>query len=189
MNKSKKNMAAAVGVAGVIALSATSLSAAPVMSSTATLKDATPSDVVQVRSRSGRTLAAAGIGFAAGALIGAAASSHAYAYSDPYWYGHSYAYAPAPVFASSVCHWNDPWCNGHFGATFAAPAPAFIEPHVYAAPAPVVRRRTRVVVDPGPTYIAPGPGIFAGPYPVFHRQLLLDANPGLGTIHGASGVD
>jgi len=161
MDKSKRSFAVALGVAGAIALGAANVSAAPVMSSTATLKAAAPSDLVQVRSRSGRTAAAAGIGFAAGALIGAAASSHAYAYSDPYWYG----YGPSYTYAST-CYWGDPWCNGHFGATFAAPAPAYIEPApVYAGPAPVVVRR------------------------VVPRQLFLDANPALGTIHGASGVD
>jgi hypothetical protein len=191
MNKSKKSFAVAVGVAGAIALSVP-VSAAPVTSSTAALKNAAPSDVVQVRSRWGGRAAAVGIGFAAGALIGAAATSayaypHTYAYSDPYWYGHEpafgYTYASSPWFGST-CHWGDPWCHGGVAATFAAPAPAFVEPApVYAAPRPVVRRRSRVIVDPGPA-------VFAGPQPLFYpRQLFLDANPALGTVQGASGVD
>jgi hypothetical protein len=183
MNRSKKNIALAAGVAGALALGATSLSAAPVMSNAAALKNATPNDVVQVRSRGGRAAAAAGIGFAAGALVGAAASSHAFAYSDPYWYGHG------PVFAGNgFCHWNDPWCNGGVGVTFAAPAPVVVEPNIYAAPAPVVRRR--VVADP---VLVPGPTIFAGPQPLVGRCLSgscsIPLNPGLGTIHGANAVD
>jgi hypothetical protein len=184
----------ALGVAGAIALSAPS-SAAPVVSSTTALKNAAPSDVVQTASRRFRRAAiGAGIGFAAGTLLGAAATSayaypysYAYAYPhtyyDPYWHSDEVTWAPAaPVFASA-CPWWDPWCSSRFGATFAAPAPTYIEPApVFAGPAPVVQRRSRVIVEPGPT-------VFAGPQPLIHNQLLLDANPALGTIHGASGTD
>jgi hypothetical protein len=46
--------------------------------------------------RSGRTVAAAGIGFAAGALIGAAAANaNAYYAPDAYAYAPGYAYAPS----------------------------------------------------------------------------------------------
>jgi hypothetical protein len=171
MDKSK-NFAVAAGLAGAIAL-ATSASAAPVTSGSLALKNAAPSDVVQVRSRGFRGAGVGlGVGLAAGALIGAAAASSAFAY-DPYWYGYDPVYAPA---FASTCHWGDPWCHGSFGATFAAPAPAFVEP------APIVRRRPRVVIDPGPS-------VFAAPVPVFPRQRFLDANPALGTVQGASGID
>jgi hypothetical protein len=176
MNMLKRNFAIAAGLAGAMALT-TSASAAPVTSSTAALKNAAPSDVVQVRSRGWRRAGvAAGIGFAAGTLIGAAASSHAYAYSDPYWYGHSYGYAPAYSYAYAY----EP------DYVYAAPAPTFVEPApVYAGPAPIVRSR-RVVADP---FWQPAPTVFAGPQPVYPRQLFLDANPALGTVQGASGID
>jgi hypothetical protein len=95
MNKSK-SFAVAAGVAGAIAL-ATTASAAPVTSGTLALKNAGPTDVVQVRSRGWRRAGvAAGIGFAAGTLIGAAASAGAYGYyGGPYaydYYGGPYAY-------------------------------------------------------------------------------------------------
>ena len=108
MNKSK-SFAVAAGLAGAIAL-ATSASAAPVTSGTLALKNASPNDVVQVRSRGWhRGGVGVGLGFAAGALIGAAASSsyygggpyaYDYGYAPAYSYGYapaySYGYAPGP---------------------------------------------------------------------------------------------
>jgi hypothetical protein len=93
MNKSK-SFAVAAGLAGAIAL-ATSASAAPVTSGTLALKNASPNDVVEVRSRGWhRGGVGVGLGFAAGALIGAAATSGAYGYyGGPYAY--DYDYAPA----------------------------------------------------------------------------------------------
>ena len=97
----------ALGLAGAFALTtATASVAAPVLSSTATMKAAVTSDLTQVRWR-GRGAAAVGIGLAAGALIGAAAASNSYYngyYYDPYAYGPAYAYEPAPVYATPYAY-------------------------------------------------------------------------------------
>jgi hypothetical protein len=98
--------AIAVGLAGAMALGAVSTGiAAPVMTSTVVLKAAQPSEVVDVRWRGRRGWAAAGIGFAAGALIGSTiARSRAY----PDYYDDEPAFSgpppavyvePAPVYA------------------------------------------------------------------------------------------
>lgn len=79
--------------------------AAAVLTGALAMAAATPSEA-----RSGRTAAAAGIGFAAGAVVGAAAANAArnnyyygpgyyepgYAYEPAYVYEPGYAYAPGP---------------------------------------------------------------------------------------------
>lgn len=100
MSKSK-SFAVAAGLAGAIAL-ATSASAAPVTSGTLALKNASPNDVVQVRSRGWRGAGIGlGVGFAAGALIGAAASSSYYGgpYAYDYGYAPAYSYGYAPAYS------------------------------------------------------------------------------------------
>jgi hypothetical protein len=99
MRKEINKHALALGLAGAVALGGASAMAAPVLSNTAAVKAAAPSDVTDVRWRGGgRTAAAAGVGFAAGALVGAAAAS-SYR-SGPYAYDAGYdAYAyDAPVY-------------------------------------------------------------------------------------------
>lgn len=95
-----KTQAAALALAGAIAM-ITPAAAAPVMSSTATLKQAGGSDVIQVR-RWGRAAAGAGIGLAAGAIIGSAIANSNRAYYGPYGYYDGYydgAYAYSPGYA------------------------------------------------------------------------------------------
>ena len=90
---------AAALAASVIALTTPAVSA-PVLSSASVLKQSVASDVQQVQWRGHRHghgyhrgAAAAGIGFAAGALVGSAiASSHRGYYNDGY--GGAYAYDP-----------------------------------------------------------------------------------------------
>lgn len=112
-----RNTAVALGIATAMVAVGPSF-AAPVMSGTAALKQAAGSDVEHVRWR-GRGAAAAGIGFAAGALVGSAIASSNYGYyggyyGAPAYYGGAYAYDPG---------------------YYAAPAPVYVEPEVYAAPA------------------------------------------------------
>lgn len=95
------NRAVALGLAGAMAASVPAF-AAPVMSSAATLKQAGTSDVIQVR-RWGRAAAAAGIGLAAGAIIGSMANQGYYGgyYGGPYAYGYApYSYYGGPVYAA-----------------------------------------------------------------------------------------
>lgn len=92
-----KLTAAALAAAGVIALGAPA-GAAPGVSGAAALKQSVNSDVEQVRWRGGgRAAAAAGIGFATGAIVGGAiaSSNRGYYYGEPYGYsGGAYAYDP-----------------------------------------------------------------------------------------------
>ena len=195
MNKSKKSLAVVIGVAGAIAFGVTAGSAAPVSSSTVALKNAAPSDVIQTHSRSARRAAVR-----AATRIGATATSSAFAFDPSFGFDPAFAFAaPEPVFASStICHPLDPFCL--YGTTFAAPAPAFVEP------APIVRRRvvTRqrtvgpsVFAGPAPAFVEPAP-IFAGPLGPPRRipgsvcgsgSCSIPLNPALGTINGASAVD
>ncbi len=86
-------------------------SAAAVLTGALAIASATPS-----QARHGR-IAAAGIGFAAGALVGAAAANAAY---GPSYYGPAY-YGPGPYYAPYAYE----------------PAPVYAEPApVYAAPVP-----------------------------------------------------
>jgi hypothetical protein len=105
-----KSSAAALAAACAIAVTTPAISA-PVMASASVLKQAAGGDVEQVRWR-GRGAAAAGIGFAAGALVGSAiASSNRGYYSEPY------GYYGAPAYGS-----------GYYAADtgyYAAPAPRY----------------------------------------------------------------
>ncbi|HEX5507865.1 MAG TPA: hypothetical protein VFX37_05110 [Pseudolabrys sp.] len=80
--------------------------AAAVLTGALAIAAATPS-----QARHGR-IAAAGIGFAAGALVGAAAANAA---SGPYYYGPAY-YGPAPYYAEPYAYEPAP--------VYAEPAPA-----------------------------------------------------------------
>lgn len=94
--RNAKWSAAALAAACAIAVGSPAMSA-PVMSSAAALKQAAGSDVDQVRWRGGRAAAAAGLGFATGALVGSAiaSSNRGYYYNEPYaYYGGAYAYDP-----------------------------------------------------------------------------------------------
>ena len=109
-----------IGVACVIALTSLSpAAAAPVMTSTAILKSAAPSDVVDVRWR-GRRGGAVAAGVAAGLIVGgiaAAAASPRYYDHGPraYHYGGPVYYAPPPVYVE--------------------PAPVYAAPPAYYGPA------------------------------------------------------
>jgi hypothetical protein len=121
-----RNGAVALGVAGAILGAAVPSIAAPVMSSTAALTQAASGGVEQVQWRGrghwgggyrhgGRGWAGAGVGFAAGALVGSAiASSNRGYYGGGYYGGYGGGYYDAPV--------------------YAAPAPIYVQPEVYAAP-------------------------------------------------------
>lgn len=117
MTKMNKR-AIAAGLAGAMALTAVPpVLGAPVLTGTGVLKVAQPSKVIDVRwrGRRGGRWAAAGIAFAASALIGSAiARSRAYSY---YYYDGPAYYAPAPV--------------------YVAPAPVYVEPEYYVEPGPV----------------------------------------------------
>jgi len=106
MSTSMMKHALALGFAGALALGAGGASAAPVSSYGASLKAAAPSQISEVRWR-GRAAVGAGIGFAAGAIIGSAIAGsyygpgyydYGYGY-DPGYYDPGYAYVPAPVYA------------------------------------------------------------------------------------------
>jgi hypothetical protein len=98
-----KSAATALAVTGMLAASVPA-GAAPVMSSAAGLQQAAASDVTQVRYRHrhggwGGAAAAAGVGFAAGAILGAATAPRHY-YGEPYGYqGGAYAYDPGYAYA------------------------------------------------------------------------------------------
>jgi hypothetical protein len=118
------NTALALGLAGAMMTAVPSF-AAPVLSNTAALKQAQTSNIEQVQWRGrgghwrgghwggGRALAGAGIGFAAGALVGSAIASSNYGYYG----GGPYGYYDAPA------------AYGYYDEG----------PTVYAAPAPVYR--------------------------------------------------
>jgi hypothetical protein len=115
MNHSMKRSLRSLGLAlaGTIALaSLTPALAAPVMSSTAMLRQSAPAQVIDVRWRGrhrGYWGGAAAAGLAAGLLAGAAVAGPRYYYDDgPYYYG-----PPPPVYYEA--------------------------PPVYVAPAPVYR--------------------------------------------------
>lgn len=117
------NTALALGLAGAVMTAAPSI-AAPVLSSTTALKQAGAGGVEQVQWRGrhgghhhwggghrwggGRALAGAGIGFAAGALVGSAIASSNYGYYGGPYYG---GYYDAPV--------------AYGGPVYAAPAPVY----------------------------------------------------------------
>jgi hypothetical protein len=106
--------AIALGLIGAMTAAAIPASAAPVMTNTAALKQGVASDVEQVRWRGrGGGWAAAGVGFAAGALVGSAIANSNY-------YG-GYGYYGGP-------YYNAPLASGGY---YDAP--------VYAAPEPVYR--------------------------------------------------
>lgn len=113
----------AIGLAGAMTLSAMAPGfAAPVMTNTSVLKNASAahSDVIDVRSRGGRVAAGVGIGLVAGALVGAAVanSRNGYYYGDPYYargYGYNYGYSPPPT-------------------VYVEPEPIYEEPAVVYAP-------------------------------------------------------
>lgn len=98
---------------------ASAASAAPAMNGRPNLSAATDSQVTEVRWRRGNTAAAAGVGFAAGALIGAAAAnSNQYYYDQPYPAYRSYNYyepaqtyyEPAPSY-----YYGEPAYRGSYG--------------------------------------------------------------------------
>ena len=92
------------GVAGALTLAALSPGkAAPISAGASALKDAAPSDVIDVRWRGGRRWGYYGGGFATGLAIGAIAAR-------PYYYD-SYYYAPPPVYV-------------------APPPPAYVTPYI-----------------------------------------------------------
>jgi hypothetical protein len=110
--------ASVLAIAGAIVAATAPSLAAPVMSSAMVLKQAAGTDVEQVRWR-GRGAAAAGIGFAAGALVGSAIASSNRGY---YGGGHYGGYYDAPA------------AYGGYTSVYAAPAPAYVDQEVYAAP-------------------------------------------------------
>ena len=125
MNKSK-SFAIVAGLTGAIAL-ATSASAAPVTSHALALKNAAPSDVVQVRSRGWRGAGIGlGVGFAAGAIAGAAASSAygygPYAYDYGYAPAYSYGYAPAYSYGYAPGY---AWGPGVYAGPYAGPRSSY----------------------------------------------------------------
>jgi hypothetical protein len=116
-----RNGAIALGLAGAVVAASAPSFAAPVMSSAAMLKQSAGDHVEQVRWR-GRGVAAAGIGLAAGALVGSAIASSNRGYYGGGYYGGGYYGAPAAY-------------GGYYDApVYAAPAPTYVEPEVYAAP-------------------------------------------------------
>lgn len=96
--------AIALGLAGTIALaSLTPAAAAPVMSSSVTLKQSAPAQVIDVRYRHrhrGYWGGAAAAGLAAGLIAGAAVAGPRYYYEPGYAYGPppAYYYEPEPVY-------------------------------------------------------------------------------------------
>jgi hypothetical protein len=112
--------AVALGLAGAMTASAvpaisTPAMSAPVPSSTAALKQGIASDLEQVRWRGrGGGWAAAGVGFAAGALVGSAIANSNRGYYGGYgYYGDPYYGAPL----ASGGYYNEP--------VYAAPAPVY----------------------------------------------------------------
>jgi hypothetical protein len=109
MNTTLRTKAVAIGVTAALTMTVLSPAfAAPVLSSTATLKTAAPERATDVRYRRGYGGGAAFAGLALG-LIGAAAAASAYRgygyygggpyYGSPYGYApYGYGYAPAPVY-------------------------------------------------------------------------------------------
>lgn len=95
---------AAFALASAIALAGTPALSAPVPASMTALKQAV-SDVTPVYYR-GRGWAAAGVGFAAGAIIGSALASpryyDGYGYVPPYTYGPPYYYQPRAYYGVPV---------------------------------------------------------------------------------------
>jgi hypothetical protein len=110
-------------VAASVLTMASSASAAPAMNGRPNLSAATDSQVTEVRWRRGNTAAAAGVGFAAGALIGAAAAnSGSYYYGQPGYYGQpayrSYNYyEPAPTYYEPApsYYYGEPAYRGSYG--------------------------------------------------------------------------
>jgi hypothetical protein len=101
MGYSMQRSTLALGLAGALALGAVvPASAAPVLSAGASLKMVSAANVTDVRWRG--YWGGAGIGFAAGAIIGAAAASAYYGggyYGGPYYGAGPYVYdAPGPVY-------------------------------------------------------------------------------------------
>lgn len=118
------NRAVALGLAAAMTAAAFPAFAAPVLSSTATVKEsgATQTTEIQWRGRRGGAVAAgAAAGFIGGLALGAAVSQPRY-YNDPgYAYGPAY-YEPAP---------------SYYYAPAPAPAYTYVEPGYAYAPAPV----------------------------------------------------
>ena len=93
-----KNRALAIGLAGTTAIAVVcSASAAPVLTNTAALKQALPSDVQDVRWGWGGGAFFGGL--LVGGLIGAAIAQPYYGYGYPaYGYGYGFSYGSAPYY-------------------------------------------------------------------------------------------
>jgi len=109
-----KNRTLAAVLAGTTAIAAAcSASAAPVLTSTAALKQALPSDLQDVRWRGGAVFG----GLVAGGLIGAAIARPYYDGYPTYGYGYGYGYGPyydvppSPYYCYSCIY---PW-GGYYG--------------------------------------------------------------------------
>jgi hypothetical protein len=89
----------ALGLAGALSLAAVPSFAGPLMSGTATIKNAAPGHVTDVRWRGGRGIGPGlAFGLAAGALVGAAVASRPYG-PDYYYEGAPYGAYDGPVYA------------------------------------------------------------------------------------------
>ena len=121
-----KSRAIALSLAAAVTMTAAPAFAAPVLSSTVTVKEANPGQVTEIQwrgRRGGAVAAGAAVGFLAGAAIGAAASQPRY--YDP---GYAY-YEPAPSY-----YYSQPAPTYYY-----EPAPTYYaQPYAYAyAPAPM----------------------------------------------------
>jgi hypothetical protein len=119
----------AMGLASAMALSVVSPSfAAPVMSSTTTVKDSAPAQTSEIRWRGrgygGAAAAGALGGLVAGAAIGSALAAPSYGYGayynggyayapSPGYYGNAYAYDPDPATTGSYSAWAYPGTYGN----------------------------------------------------------------------------
>lgn len=102
--KTLMTSALALGLAAAVTIgAATPGLAGPMMSHSAAVKQAAPSDVSDIRWRGGRSWGPGiGLGLAAGAFIGAAVAARPYYYAPDYYeapvYAEPYAYEPAPQY-------------------------------------------------------------------------------------------
>ena len=107
-----KNRALAIGLAGTTAITVVcSASAAPVLTSTAALKQALPSDVQDVRWWGGGAFFG---GLVAGGLIGAAIARPDYYGYPAYGYGYGYAY-PAYGYGYAPYAYSSPYYSYSYG--------------------------------------------------------------------------
>lgn len=101
-----RNYAIALGLAGALALGATSsASAGPFPIGSASVKNATTGQFTDVRWRGRGIGPGLAFGLAAGALAGAAAAARPYYYGPDYYYGapayaEPYGYAPGPAYVA-----------------------------------------------------------------------------------------